>query len=56
MKLNKNIAVICNYNLNPNRIGGMDRFFVAYNEEGKKLGYEISWFLQVVESMISIMI
>lgn len=44
MKLNKNIAVICNYNLNPNRIGGMDRFFVSYDEECKKLGYEISWF------------
>jgi len=44
MKLNKNIAVICNYDLNPNRIGGMDRFFVSYDEECKKLGYEISWF------------
>ncbi|WP_034922787.1 glycosyltransferase family 4 protein [Gillisia sp. CAL575] len=44
MKLNKNIAVICNYNLNPNRIGGMDRFFVAYDGECKKLGYKISWF------------
>ena len=44
MKLNKNIAVICNYSLNPNRIGGMDRFFVSYDEECKKLGYEISWF------------
>ncbi len=45
MKLNKNIAVICNYNLYPNRIGGMDRFFVSYDEECKKLGYEISWFI-----------
>lgn len=44
MKLNKNIAVICNYDLNPDRIGGMDRFFVSYDEECKKLGFKISWF------------
>jgi len=44
MKLNKNIAVICNYNLNPNRVGGMDRFFISYDEECKKLGYKITWF------------
>lgn len=44
MKLNKRIAIICNYHLNPNRIGGMDRFFVAYDDACKHLGYEISWF------------
>jgi len=40
----KSLAVVCNYTLNPLRIGGMDRFFVAYDEECKKLGYKISWF------------
>jgi len=40
----RKIAVVCNYKLNSNRVGGMDRFFVAYDEECKKLGCVISWF------------
>jgi glycosyltransferase involved in cell wall biosynthesis len=40
----KKIAVVCNYALNPNRIGGMDRFYVAYDERAKKLGYAIDWY------------
>ncbi|MCF4102130.1 glycosyltransferase family 4 protein [Gillisia sp. M10.2A] len=44
MKQNKNIAVICNYELHANRIGGMDRFFVAYDEICKKAGFTIVWF------------
>jgi glycosyltransferase involved in cell wall biosynthesis len=42
--LNKKIAVVCNYALNPNRIGGMDRFYVAYDKKAKALGYEIDWY------------
>ncbi|MBF2708245.1 glycosyltransferase family 4 protein [Flavobacterium soyangense] len=38
------IAVVCNYALNPNRIGGMDRFYVAYDQRAKELGYSIDWY------------
>jgi len=38
------IAVVCNYALNPNRIGGMDRFYVAYDRKAKELGYEVDWY------------
>jgi len=41
---NQNIAVICNYQLHANRIGGMDRFYVAYDEKAKELGYKVDWF------------
>lgn len=40
----KKIAVVCNYALNPNRIGGMDRFWVAYDTKAKSLGYEVHWY------------
>jgi glycosyltransferase involved in cell wall biosynthesis len=40
----KKIAIICNYQLHANRIGGMDRFYVAYNASVKELGYEVDWF------------
>ncbi len=40
----RRIAVVCNYALNPNRIGGMDRFYVAYDKKAKELGYEIDWY------------
>lgn len=40
----KKIAVVCNYALNPNRIGGMDRFYVAYDKRAKELGYTIDWY------------
>jgi L-malate glycosyltransferase len=38
------IAVVCNYALTPNRIGGMDRFFVAYDKKAKELGYKVDWY------------
>lgn len=38
------IAVVCNYALNPNRIGGMDRFYVGYDKKAKALGYQIDWY------------
>jgi glycosyltransferase involved in cell wall biosynthesis len=44
MTKNKKIAVVCNYALNPNRIGGMDRFYVAYDAKAKALGYEVDWY------------
>ncbi len=44
MKKNKQIAIVCNYNLNPNRIGGMDHFFKAYNNQLKEKGANIIWF------------
>ena len=40
----KQVAVVCNYNLNPNRIGGMDRFFVAYDRKCKAHGCDVKWF------------
>lgn len=42
--MGKKIAVVCNYVLNLNRIGGMDRFYVRYDLAAKQLGYEISWY------------
>lgn len=44
MSKNKKIAVVCNYALHSNRIGGMDRFYVAYDKKAKALGYEIDWY------------
>ncbi|OGS80315.1 MAG: group 1 glycosyl transferase [Flavobacteria bacterium RIFCSPLOWO2_12_FULL_31_7] len=40
----KKIAVICNYELLPERVGGMDRFFWLFNQECLKLNYQIDWF------------
>lgn len=44
MSNGKHIAVICNYELKPDRIGGMDRFFKAYNEALIQKGYKPTWF------------
>ena len=41
---NKRLAVVCNYVLRADRIGGMDRFFVAYDKAAKAKGYEVDWF------------
>jgi glycosyltransferase involved in cell wall biosynthesis len=40
----KKIAVLCNYQLLPDRIGGMDHFFWQFDEAAKKAGYEVDWF------------
>lgn len=40
----KRLAVVCNYVLRADRIGGMDRFFVAYDKAAKAKGYEVDWF------------
>ena len=44
MAKQKKIAIVCNYALNLNRIGGMDRFYVAYDAKAKALGYEVDWY------------
>ena len=40
----KKIAIICNYELLPERVGGMDRFFWLFNKECQQLNYQIDWF------------
>jgi len=40
----KHIAIVCNYNLKPERIGGMDRFFVAYDRALKGQGHTVHWY------------
>ena len=32
------IAIVCNYVLKPNRIGGMDRFFKLFDEQLNLMG------------------
>ena len=46
--MKKSIAIICEYILIPERIGGMDRFFVAYDKALKKKGYKVTWFFKNV--------
>ena len=40
----RKIAVICNYELLPERVGGMDRFFWLFNTACQQLNYQIDWF------------
>lgn len=47
--MSKSIAVICEYVLFPERIGGMDRFFVAYDTALKEKGYQPIWFFKDVQ-------
>lgn len=44
MKESKKIAVVCNYRLMPDRVGGMDRFFWLFDAKSKEKGHEIIWF------------
>jgi L-malate glycosyltransferase len=44
MSTKKKIAILCDYRLMPERVGGMDRFFWLFDAECKALGYEIVWF------------
>ncbi len=50
MSKQKKIAVVCNYALNPNRIGGMDRFWVGYDTKAKSLGYKVDWYFSDYET------
>ena len=45
----KRLAVVCNYVLRADRIGGMDRFFVAYDKAAKAKGYAVDWFFSDAE-------
>jgi len=40
----KRIAIVCDYVLKPNRIGGMDRFFKLFDEKLKDRGCVIDWY------------
>lgn len=40
----KNIAVICNYELLPERVGGMDYFYWLFQSECKKNNIQVTWF------------
>lgn len=42
--MTKHIAVICNYKLLEDRVGGMDYFFWAFNEACKAKGIQVDWF------------
>jgi glycosyltransferase involved in cell wall biosynthesis len=44
MKSNKKTAIICNYVLTPDRIGGMDRFFWLFDQKCKAEGHTVSWY------------
>lgn len=44
MEFKKKIAVLCNYVLLPNRVGGMDRFFWMFDKTCKEKGFEVIWF------------
>lgn len=46
----KRIAVVCDYKITPNRVGGMDRFFVAYDRKLKQSGCEVHWYFSSVEN------
>jgi L-malate glycosyltransferase len=40
----KKIAVLCNYELLPNRVGGMDYFFWLFDKKCKENAIEVDWF------------
>jgi len=44
--MSKKVAIICEYILFPQRIGGMDRFYKAYDIAIKKSGFEPVWFFK----------
>lgn len=44
MTNSKKIAVICNYELLPERVGGMDYFFWLFDKKCKENNYQVDWF------------
>ena len=44
MELKKHIAVLCDYRLLPDRIGGMDHFFWAFQKKCDKDNVTVDWF------------
>ena len=44
MGVNKKIAILCNYELLPKRVGGMDYFFWQFDATCKQNNVEVNWF------------
>jgi glycosyltransferase involved in cell wall biosynthesis len=44
MGVNKHIAILCDYKLLPERIGGMDQFFWAFHKKCEQEGIKVDWF------------
>jgi glycosyltransferase involved in cell wall biosynthesis len=44
MVVNKKIAILCNYELLPERVGGMDYFFWKFDDKCKQNNVEVDWF------------
>ena len=44
MGINKKIAILCNYQLLPERVGGMDYFFWMFDEKCKEKSIQVDWF------------
>jgi len=44
MGVNKKIAVLCNYQLLPERVGGMDYFFWLFDKKCKENNIQVDWF------------
>jgi glycosyltransferase involved in cell wall biosynthesis len=44
MELKSKIAVICNYELLQQRVGGMDYFFWMFDEKCKTMGIDVDWY------------
>lgn len=44
MGVNKKIAVLCNYQLLPERVGGMDYFFWLFDKRCKENNIQVDWF------------
>lgn len=40
----KKVAVLCNYELLPERVGGMDYFFWEFDRRSKEKGIQVDWF------------
>lgn len=40
----RKIAILCNYELLPERVGGMDYFFWMFDEKCKEKGLQVDWF------------
>lgn len=43
-RLNRHIALLCDYRLMPERIGGMDAFFIAFDAACQSEGITVDWF------------
>jgi glycosyltransferase involved in cell wall biosynthesis len=44
MVVNKKIAILCNYELLPERVGGMDQFFWKFDAKCKQNNVKVDWF------------